>query len=151
MHCLNIQQPHASLLIDGLKTVECRSYSPPEHLIGKRIAIRATTYSKYWAIDEIEFYTKIPQEYKDCIVKSILGTVILDSYKKYSGVQEFRDDILNNRNLLQWYSSGIYGWIVRDPIKFNKPINCKNNPGGIVWGKDVESKVDGLLEALNGQ
>jgi hypothetical protein len=41
MHALSLSQPWASLMADGRKTVETRSWRAPRWLIGKRLAIHA--------------------------------------------------------------------------------------------------------------
>ena len=41
MKALTLHQPWASLIADGRKAIETRSWPPPRTLIGKRIAIHA--------------------------------------------------------------------------------------------------------------
>ena len=41
MKALTLHQPWASLIADGRKTIETRSWAPPRALIGKRIAVHA--------------------------------------------------------------------------------------------------------------
>ena len=41
MKALNLHQPSASLIADGRKTIETRSWPPPRALVGERIAIHA--------------------------------------------------------------------------------------------------------------
>lgn len=41
MKALTLIQPWASLIADGRKTIETRSWAPPKRLIGQRIAIHA--------------------------------------------------------------------------------------------------------------
>ena len=42
MKAITLWQPWASLIADGRKTVETRSWAPPKALIGHRIAIHAS-------------------------------------------------------------------------------------------------------------
>ena len=42
MKALTLHQPWASLIADGRKTIETRSWAPPRTLIGERIAIHAS-------------------------------------------------------------------------------------------------------------
>ena len=41
MKAITVHQPYASLIAEGVKTIETRSWKPPQALIGKRIAIHA--------------------------------------------------------------------------------------------------------------
>ena len=41
MYAITLWQPWASLIADGVKKQETRSWAPPKHLIGERIAIHA--------------------------------------------------------------------------------------------------------------
>ena len=47
MKAITLHQPWASLIADGRKTIETRSWAPPRTLIGERIAIHAG-----WQIDK---------------------------------------------------------------------------------------------------
>lgn len=42
MNALTVIEPWATLLISGAKKIETRSWAPPEHLCGERIAIHAS-------------------------------------------------------------------------------------------------------------
>lgn len=41
MYAITLWQPYAQLIADGVKPYETRSWKPPRHLIGQRIAIHA--------------------------------------------------------------------------------------------------------------
>ena len=41
MKAITLHQPFASLIANGTKTIETRSWAPPKALIGQRIAIHA--------------------------------------------------------------------------------------------------------------
>ena len=41
MYAITLWQPYAQLIADGVKQYETRSWKPPWHLLGKRIAIHA--------------------------------------------------------------------------------------------------------------
>ena len=41
MKAITLHQPWASLIAEGIKTIETRSWAPPRQLIGQRIAIHA--------------------------------------------------------------------------------------------------------------
>ena len=42
MRVLSMHQPWASLVADGVKTVETRSWRPPASVVGERIGIHST-------------------------------------------------------------------------------------------------------------
>ena len=41
MKALTLHQPYATLIAEGIKTIETRSWKPPHNVIGERIAIHA--------------------------------------------------------------------------------------------------------------
>ena len=45
MKAITLWQPWASLIADGTKTIETRSWAPPSSLLGQRIAIHAALFS----------------------------------------------------------------------------------------------------------
>ena len=51
MHAISLWQPYASLIADGVKTKETRSWFPSREALGKRIAIHASkrkpTHAEY--------------------------------------------------------------------------------------------------------
>ena len=55
MYTITLWQPWASLIADGVKQYETRSWKPPWHLVGKRIAIHAAKRK----ITEQEFYVDL--------------------------------------------------------------------------------------------
>ena len=53
MKALTIWQPWASLIAEGAKTIETRSWSAPASLIGQRIAIHAAKHHPYRDLDHL--------------------------------------------------------------------------------------------------
>lgn len=48
MKALSIHQPHASLVVAGVKRIETRSYPAPAGLVGQRLAIHSTRKEPAW-------------------------------------------------------------------------------------------------------
>jgi len=73
MKCLTIKQPHASLIMAGIKRYEFRTWKPSQDVIGQTIAIHAAASSQYDA-------EEVLQDWKlKHVRRAILGTVRLDA------------------------------------------------------------------------
>lgn len=125
---LNVQEPWASLLICGEKTIETRTYRCPEKYIGKVIFLVAT---------------RRPTEPKT----AILGAIRITKCKQYLSETGFRKD--DEKHLVPKGSTYFdfregtekWGWEVEVVAKFKKPIP-KSGFGGIVWTKVKIDKAE---------
>ncbi len=112
MKCLSMKQPYANLLVSGRKTIELRRWNTKfrgEFLVhaSKNIDIDACIFYKI----EISTLTK----------GAIIGKASLIDVKQYKQKYEFdkdRDKHLATKD----YSNYKYGFLVKDAIKFGKPI-----------------------------
>ena len=136
---LAVRQPWASLIVEGLKTIEVRSR--PTN-IRERVAIYATKDEKWlhnnlWYRVELASklqgdprydpsekleYGKIigSVEIVDCIKMSFIN--FHAAYNQHFSPYRFADD---------------HGWELDNPIKFETPIPYKPPKGAVVWSKTV--------------
>lgn len=110
LYGLNVQEPWASLLIDGVKSVETRSYALPKKYEGVELAIIATPGRK--------------RNFK----AQIIGTVTFSHCFQYQNIKEWLDDV--NRHCVtpdsKYYwnvHKQKYGWVVSNFKKLTKPID----------------------------
>jgi hypothetical protein len=107
---LNVQEPWASLLINGEKSVETRSYPLPKKYEGVELALIATPGKKR------NFQSKI------------IGVITFSHSFQYKNIKEWLHD--SNRHCImpdsKYYwdvSKQKYGWVVSNINKFNNPID----------------------------
>jgi len=119
---LNIQTPWSTLLINGQKTVETRSYRLPQRLEGVELALIETPG-------------------KSAKFKSrIIGTITFSSCFQYSSKEQWQDDnsrhkVDINDSLYGWKDKPKFGWIVQSVKKFKKPVDPPAKRG-IIYARD---------------
>lgn len=147
---LAVRQPWASLIVEGLKTIEVRS--KPTNIRGK-IAIYATDL-RYSHSKVQEFFDHFDNmlskklisdyvcNYASSMVPSsgprgyIIGTVEITGCVKLRN--DFEYSIYQNEHLspAEYYKpDNTYYWDLKHPVKFSKPIPYKPPKGAIVWSK----------------
>ena len=114
---LNIQYPWSHLLINGLKTVETRSYALPNKYAGEPLALIETPGKT--------------QNFKSRIIGIIVFSHSFKYPDKESWLNDFnRHKVSDSDNLFAWNDSkDKYGWVVSNVIKFNKPIDAPTKKG----------------------
>jgi hypothetical protein len=126
---LNVQIPWSTLLIEGDKSVETRSYVLPEKYEGVELALIETP-GKYG-----QFKSRI------------IGTITFSHSFKYPDKQSWKDDhnrhkVKENDELYGWNpDKPKYGWVVSDLNKFDVPIPAPKKKG-IVFTKNCQVLVD---------
>jgi len=126
---LNIQSPWSSLLINGEKSVETRSYVLPERYEGVELALIETP-GKYG-----QFKSRI------------IGTITFSHSFKYPDKQSWIDDYNRHKvkELDKFYSwnpaKPKCGWVVSDIVKFHEPVNAPQRKG-IIFTKNCKVPVD---------
>jgi hypothetical protein len=113
---LNVQEPWATLLIKGHKSVETRSYPLPAKYEGVQLALIATPGKKR------NFKSKI------------IGTITFSHCFQYQNIQDWIDD--SNRHCIipgspyYWNTNKQkYGWVVSNVIEFNKHVDPPSKRG----------------------
>jgi hypothetical protein len=128
---LNIQTPWSELLINGVKTVETRSYPLPEKYVGEELALIETPgrYGRFKA--------------------RIIGTITFSHSFKYPDQKAWQDD--HNRHyvaiddpIYNWKDDKPkYGWVVCSVNKFDEPLDISGKRG-IIFTNNLK-----LLENAN--
>lgn len=112
---LNVQSPWASLLINGQKSVETRSYPLPKKYEGVPLALIETPGGK-------KFKSRI------------IGTITFSHCFKYRDENQWKDDY--NRHCVRpddiygWNNNKPkYGWVVSNIVKFDNPKDAPKKRG----------------------
>jgi len=119
---LNIQAPWSTLLINGQKSVETRSYRLPTRL------------------EEVEL-ALIETPGKSAKFKSrIIGTITFSSCVQYLSKEQWESDngrhkVDINGGLYSWKDKPKFGWIVKSVKRFENPVDPPTKRG-IIYAKD---------------
>lgn len=119
---LNIQAPWSTLLINGQKTVETRSYRLPQRLEGVELALIETPGKSG------KFKSRI------------IGTITFSGCIQYSSKEQWQSDetrhkVNTNNKLYSWNDKPKFGWIVQSVKKFKKPVDPPAKRG-IIYAKN---------------
>ena len=113
---LNVQIPWSTLLINGTKSVETRSYPLPKKYVGEKLALVETPG-------------------KSSSFKSrIIGEITFSHSFKYPDEQAWKDDYLRHGVscsdlMYSWDKKPKYGWVVSNITKYDEPIEVKKKKG----------------------
>ena len=119
---LNVRSPWSTLLINGQKTVETRSYTLPQRLEGVELALIETPG-------------------KSAKFKSrIIGTITFSGCIQYSSKEQWESDesrhkVDINDSLYGWKDKPKFGWIVQSVKKFKNPVDPPTKRG-IIYAKN---------------
>jgi len=153
MKVISIWQPWATLIVQGFKLFETRTWAPPRSVIGQRIGIAATKNilpQQIAAFNEPEFQffyktldlptmQELPRGY-------LLGTVELHSYEVIT--EEFLDDITREERSYGWFKPGGFAWRLRNPELLEHPIPIKGAQGLYEWkGFENGTKAEGQTDS----
>lgn len=137
MKAITIKQPWASLIVEGIKDVENRTWKCPEKYIGKRVLIHASAKPIKDGMGALSVcqITASDEWFKNLKLIPVLGAII--------GSVEIVDCVINHQSV--WAEKSyfnvtsnplpleeenepdyiVYNWILSNPIKFDKPIPAK--------------------------
>jgi len=119
---LNVRSPWSTLLINGQKSVETRSYTLPQRLEGVELALIETPG-------------------KSAKFKSrIIGTITFSGCIQYSSKEQWESDesrhkVDINGGLYSWKDKPKFGWIVKSVKRFENPVDPPTKRG-IIYAKD---------------
>jgi len=133
MKAISIKQPWASLIANGIKDIENRTWKLPEKYKGQRVLIHASanpvefdSVSQIFTAEQREVLPARPEDLAQllsCHCGAIIGSV------------ELVDCVINHPSIwaektYKAQSSGfedpiIYNWILANPILFPEPIPAK--------------------------
>lgn len=141
MKALSIQQPWLYCIERLSKPVENRNWRPPKNLIGKRIALHASTgysrraYSAASKLAEIDF-NKMARN-GEIVRGCITSTAVLSGYVRIDEYGDLIEEVGENPWLLdeyevpednQWFFGSV-GWSLVDVVLLPKPIEHKGRLG----------------------
>ena len=147
MDVLTVKQPHASLIVEGIKPIENRTWKCPQKYIGKRVLIHAGMaktsglMARYLTHEQLlDFREKFGWSGLDFLepLGAIIGSVeIVDCVINHPSIWAEKQhctyhtpckDLSKHPNCFDGcmhFSKPIYNWVLANPIKFEKPIPCK--------------------------
>jgi len=126
MKTITIKQPWASLIVEGIKDVENRTW--PTKFRGRVLVHAGATLVKFNALVDILTYPQFD------ILKGNVSPFIGNYLGAIIGSVEIVDCVINHKSIwadktdletVVWSSKPIYNWILANPIKFDKPIPAK--------------------------
>jgi hypothetical protein len=114
---LNVQAPWSNLLINGLKTVETRTYQLPDKYHGEPLALIETPGKK--------------GKFKSRIIGIITFSHSFVYQDKQSWINDYqRHKVEEDDKNYGWNDNKVkYGWVISDVIKFDKPIDPPQKRG----------------------
>jgi hypothetical protein len=113
MKVLSLKQPWAELVLNGRKKIEIRKWNTNfrgEFLIHSSKNPDFSNMKKFGFKDN------------ELVCGSILGKANLIDVKKYANDEEFNQDKDNHLASPEW---GDFGFILENPVRFEKPIPAK--------------------------
>lgn len=122
---VNIQYPWSSLLIDGTKVVETRTYPLPEKYIGQELAL-------------IETPGKLGK-FKSRIIGTITFSHSFIYPDKLAWIDDYHRHLVNENDKNYGWNDNKpkYGWVVSQIIKYNKHTEAPKRKG-IIFTKDCD-------------
>lgn len=117
---INIQIPWSRLLVDGLKSIETRSYPIPVKLKNKEMALIET-----------------PGRSGKCKSR-IIGTITFSHSFLYKDQQQWESDfdkhLVDPTSTYNWNGKPKYGWVVSKVKEFKNPVDPPKRRG-IIYAK----------------
>jgi hypothetical protein len=139
MRALSLYQPWASLIVYGYKRIETRRWSTTYR---GTLLIHANK-NKRWMPDfsRLLHEAGLPDAMKDLPMPfgAALGSVEVVDCRKSEGFLE--SDVGTQEMALGNFSPGRYGWVLRNPVVFPRPVYCVGHLG--LW--DVPAEMQRTL------
>ena len=154
MKVLSLLQPWASLVVMGVKKIETRSWQTSYR---GALLIHASLGKTGGLISKEPPFIKYIPDFKSLPFGAIIGKVVLEHILPVESFY-FSDTVMNQLSLEEKafgdYTKGRYGWILSEPILFNKPIPIKGTLGlweynGQLMNKQSQSKFIQLLCSIH--
>ena len=128
MKAITLWQPWATLIADGIKTLETRTWEPPADLIGQRIAIHAAkrpmTSEHLTATVVRELLQLGFGQPSDLPYGAVVCTVVIRWVFPTDG---------DDRDLYGDYSEGRFVWQLADLEKLDPPVPAKGHQRFWEW------------------
>ena len=126
MKVISVKQPWASLIVEGIKDIENRTWKCPEKYIGKRVLIHSSLAKSEFNFRKLQYKElnrlNLRRRYDNEQIKGkIIGSVeIVACVVNHPSIWAKKTELpeqLSNRC--------IWNWVLANPIKFPKPIPTK--------------------------
>ena len=121
MRAISIKQPWVECILSHGKDIENRSWKPPAHIIGQRVAIHAST--KFDKVGAMFANVLAGQDFfsQTLPVGKIVGTCII------AGWIETETKLTSELSMIayldsEWIMGDRYGWVLKDVLKLDTPI-----------------------------
>lgn len=139
MKALSLWQPWASLVIDGRKKIETRSWCAPKWLIGQNIAIHATKKADWPTARSWGYGPEMP-------TGAILGIVKLEKCEQFT--EQFqRKVMLYPEGQYGDFEPGRWGWFLTVVEKFTTAYPQRGAQGIFNWERPM-ARGDEMTETL---
>ena len=128
---LAVRQPWASLIVEGLKTIEVRSR--PTN-IRERVAIYASTAKQ----ETLEGEHGKNYNYRILPTGKIIGTVEIATCTNSKIISQKHFEMFHKYHFAPsgfLVDGGVYFWYLEKPVEFSIPIHYKPPKGAVVWSK----------------
>ena len=119
MRALSLKQPFAELVVDGRKTIELRTWSTSFR--GVFLVHASGNVDR----EACELFKMDPGS---VVKRAILGKATLYDIKEYMDEKEFLEDSKKHLATEKFMNSS-YGFLLKDAVKFDKPIPMPGNLG----------------------
>jgi hypothetical protein len=124
MKAISFCPPWPQAILDRIKTIEIRPWRPKEDDLPMRVLVHSSQReAEYGCLPESWISKNYPFQ-----GGVILGAVTIVAVREYLELAEFQADQEQHFNLSSWFHPGLFGWELRDPVKFYEPIKCKGKP-----------------------
>lgn len=148
MKGLSLNQPYADLIVRGKKTIELRGWKTRYR---GEFLVHASKKSMIKFVDEKIMKQFYPHE-EEFVAGAIVGKAYLSDVKDYSNPIDEESDFINmdllrrdaDKHLAMGYEAGktrLYGFIIENAVKFDKPIPYKGQLNFFEISKTIQSKL----------
>ena len=139
MPAISLWQPWASLIAEGYKLTETRSWPPPRPIYSQRVAIHA---AKRWTKEEqtafVELWPWTEEVPEELPLGKVVATCIIETcYQSDNLDRQIAESIRNHDHIKALvdsqrygdYSEGRYIWVLKDVEKVEPPFSFRGAQG----------------------
>ena len=150
MKAITLHQPWATLIAEGIKTIETRSWAPPSYLIGQRIAIhagktigsRVDNYDAWRPLDSLMIVTGVPTGAIVAMAKLVDACHITDNDGVWAEGASINDGVTLALEVDRYgdFSIGRWLWCLDDIQPLPQPIPARGYQGELYGKVDKSSR-----------
>ncbi len=122
MKALSIRQPWASLIVNGDKTIEIRSWKPRTMAFPQKVWIHAGRQMDRETPAVSVIPTDLPRG-------AIIGEVSITGIIQYTDLKQWLRDLSRHLSPSDQYKKGLYGFTLSDPKPCPAPMRLKGRLG----------------------